>query len=137
MIRRTEFLLARKLSLLTKNCLFSKKIYTFRSVNQFFTQKPRHFTHFHNPSNPFSHDDCGYTRNDNLEEIVSLLEQEVVYRSNIFVRSVVSSWSLNVQLQRAVERRDREDVTNWRLLTPDIIGQQSNNNKPEGMVNPG
>ena len=69
-----------------------------------------------------------------MEEIVSLLEQEVVYRSNIFVRSVVSSWSLNVQLQRAVERRDREDVTNWRLLTPDIIGQQNNNN---GMVNPG
>ena len=67
------------------------------------------------------YEDCGYARDDNSEEIISLVEQEIVYRSNIFVRSVVSSWSLNVQLQRAVERRDKEDVTNWRLLTPDVM----------------
>ena len=47
---------------------------------------------------------------------VQKLNQEVVYRSTVFIRSVVSSWSLNVQLQRSIEQRDKHDVTNWRLL---------------------
>ena len=68
-----------------------------------------------------SYDDCGYSRNggDDLNELVSLIEQEIVYLSNIFVRSVVSSWSLNVQIQRSIEGRDREDVTNYRILSTD------------------
>ena len=73
------------------------KIFTMTQVKEYFRK----------------YDDCGYTRNDSIEEIISLIEQEIVYRSNIFVRSVVSSWSLNVQLQRAVERRDKEDVTGF------------------------
>ncbi|CBY23679.1 unnamed protein product [Oikopleura dioica] len=58
---------------------------------------------------------CDVVNRDWLD-LLSLLEQEVVYRSTVFIRSVVSSWSLNVQLQRSVENRDKFDVTNWRLL---------------------
>ena len=59
---------------------------------------------------------CDVTQRDWLD-LLSILEQEVVYRSTVFIRSVVSSWSLNVQLQRSIELRDKHDVTNWRLLT--------------------
>jgi hypothetical protein len=60
--------------------------------------------------------DCDVTNRDWID-LLSILEQEVVYRSTVFIRSVVSSWSLNVQLQRSIENRDKHDVTNWRLLT--------------------
>ena len=59
---------------------------------------------------------CDVVHRDWLD-LLSILEQEVVYRSTVFIRSVVSSWSLNVQLQRSIEMRDKHDVTNWRLLT--------------------
>jgi len=53
---------------------------------------------------------------DLIFEILSLSEMEICFRSKRFLRSIASSWSLNINMERQLAAKHHNDTENTYLF---------------------